>query len=397
MKNFKILLVALVAMCGLNGCSDDCDHDFIEHDYTQELVGTWSVLGPESAETMVIKADGTVEFAGVHEAEFFESTARYELSNNRMKLVWDDGTTDEGRLNVVDGGAFSLVVDEGTGAGYYFQYCHDDFSDEIVGSWLVQDEVSHRVWSYYADGTADCKKFYYVSASESFMPGTYKVVGNILFDTYQFDEETTVSYGAKISFTPDGSVMKNTALYAEENGVEEYVMDYLHIKPTPDLAGMEYAYSDCPMTNVIGYDKEVELMGRTLNFNNLENWVLATLLNEIFCQVDFPDADHFHYSSFQAPIAVEGHKMTVKMSEVVPTFKDVVFYTFQSADSNQLQLCMDKAAFVNFFTNMQCKYLDEMDEQFDITDADAVDAIYNTLNNTLLCIRVNLVLDKVAE
>jgi hypothetical protein len=58
---------------------------------------------------------------------------------------------------------------------------------------------------------------------------------------------------------------------------------------------------------------------------------------------------------------------------------------------------MDKAAFVNFFTNMQCKYLDEMDEQFDITDADAVDAIYNTLNNTLLCVRVNLVLDKVAE
>ena len=129
MKNFKIYLVALVAMCGLNSCSDDCDHDFIEHDYTQELVGTWSVLGPESAETMVIKADGTVEFAGVHEAEFFEATARYELSNNRMKLVWDDGTTDEGRLNVVDGGAFSLVVDEGTGAGYYFQYCHDDFSD----------------------------------------------------------------------------------------------------------------------------------------------------------------------------------------------------------------------------------------------------------------------------
>ena len=46
---------------------------------------------------------------------------------------------------------------------------------------------------------------------------------------------------------------------------------------------------------------------------------------------------------------------------------------------------------------MQCKYLDEMDEQFDITDADTVDAIYNTLNNTLLCVRVNLVLDKDAE
>ena len=58
---------------------------------------------------------------------------------------------------------------------------------------------------------------------------------------------------------------------------------------------------------------------------------------------------------------------------------------------------LDKAAFVNFFTNMQCMYLDDTDEQFDIADADAVDAIYNTLNNTLLFIKVNLVMEKNAE
>ena len=49
MKIFKILLVALVAMIGLGSCSKDCDNDFIEHDYTEELVGTWSVIGPDAA------------------------------------------------------------------------------------------------------------------------------------------------------------------------------------------------------------------------------------------------------------------------------------------------------------------------------------------------------------
>ena len=42
MKIFKIMAVALVAMLGFNSCSEDCDHEFIEHDFTQELVGTWT-------------------------------------------------------------------------------------------------------------------------------------------------------------------------------------------------------------------------------------------------------------------------------------------------------------------------------------------------------------------
>ena len=44
MKIFKFMMMALVAMCGLNSCSDDCDHDFIEHDYSQALVGTWTCM-----------------------------------------------------------------------------------------------------------------------------------------------------------------------------------------------------------------------------------------------------------------------------------------------------------------------------------------------------------------
>ncbi|MEE0690135.1 MAG: hypothetical protein UCJ13_04795, partial [Bacteroidaceae bacterium] len=59
------MAVALVAMLGFNSCSEDCDHEFIEHDFTQELVGTWTFLNGELAEAMVIKADGSFTTTGV--------------------------------------------------------------------------------------------------------------------------------------------------------------------------------------------------------------------------------------------------------------------------------------------------------------------------------------------
>ena len=60
MKIFKLMAIALVAMCGLASCSkEDCNHDFIEHDFTQELVGTWTYFADNGqAEAMVINPDG---------------------------------------------------------------------------------------------------------------------------------------------------------------------------------------------------------------------------------------------------------------------------------------------------------------------------------------------------
>ena len=66
-KIFLFCMMALVAMCGLNSCSDDCNHDFIEHDFTQDIVGTWTYMNGELAEAMVIKADGSFTTTGVME------------------------------------------------------------------------------------------------------------------------------------------------------------------------------------------------------------------------------------------------------------------------------------------------------------------------------------------
>ena len=53
-KFFLFCMMALVTMCGLNSCSEDCDHVFIEHDFTQDIVGTWTFLKDDLAEAMVI-------------------------------------------------------------------------------------------------------------------------------------------------------------------------------------------------------------------------------------------------------------------------------------------------------------------------------------------------------
>lgn len=61
MKTFKLLFIAFVAMTGLTCCSKDCGHDFIEHDYSKDILGTWSIIGPDYAEALVINADGTMD------------------------------------------------------------------------------------------------------------------------------------------------------------------------------------------------------------------------------------------------------------------------------------------------------------------------------------------------
>ena len=55
---------------------------------------------------------------------------------------------------------------------------------------------------------------------------------------------------------------------------------------------------------------------------------------------------------------------------------------------------MDKVAFVNFHTNMQAMLLAGSNEQFDITDAEAVNDIYNNINNAVESIKVSFVMTR---
>ena len=85
MKKFLLFsMMALVAMCGLNSCSDDCNHEYIEYDYSKALVGTWTCIEEDYAEAWVIKADGSLEVTGVVDGEYFQSKGTIQVKNNKM-------------------------------------------------------------------------------------------------------------------------------------------------------------------------------------------------------------------------------------------------------------------------------------------------------------------------
>jgi hypothetical protein len=263
---------------------------------------------------------------------------------------------------------------------------------------LLQTDETSEIWTYHEDGTADCVSYYYQTEEpyETYLPGAYKTVGDILCEAYMYDYENVLSFGSRISITPDGDVMTSIPFSTEEENIT-----YARINPSLDLAGKKYDYSDCQVTNVKGDDMDIEFMGYTFNFAKMDGSGLDKMLNAILFNIEFPNANQLNYSygkeSFNAPIEIEGNKMTIKMSEKVPTLKDVVLYTFQSVDYNQLHLCMDKTAFVNFYTNMQAMLMDAMDEPFDITDAEAVNAIYNKINNAVETIKLSIVMEKTAR
>ena len=147
MKNFKILFVALVAMIGLNSCSEDCDHNFIEHDFSQDIVGTWTFLNGDLAEAMVIKADGSFTTTGVARGgSLYEEKGTIKVENNKVTLAFDgDKETFEGRLEFVAGKSLSLVMFDDNDVRLTYDYCENDLADEIVGMWVLH-RCSNRKW-----------------------------------------------------------------------------------------------------------------------------------------------------------------------------------------------------------------------------------------------------------
>ncbi|MBQ5851506.1 MAG: hypothetical protein IIW54_11970, partial [Lachnospiraceae bacterium] len=69
MKIFRFLAIALLAIVGLSSCEKQ---DWIEFDYSNDLVGTWTCIQENFAEALVIKADGSVVSTGVLDGEYWD-------------------------------------------------------------------------------------------------------------------------------------------------------------------------------------------------------------------------------------------------------------------------------------------------------------------------------------
>lgn len=90
MKTFKLLFIAFVAMTGLTCCSKDCGHDFIEIDYSKDLVGTWTCLEPDYAAAYVFNEDGTIVTTGVSDGQYWEDfKGTWKVANNKLTLDYE--------------------------------------------------------------------------------------------------------------------------------------------------------------------------------------------------------------------------------------------------------------------------------------------------------------------
>ena len=411
MKNFKFLAVALVAMLGFTACEKDCDHNFIEVDYHKELVGTWTTHSAYYSEALVISADGSVVSTGIENGEYWEGIkGNINTVNNKMTMTFEDGDKYEGRFEIICGEAFSIIGENGE--HYTFRYCKEDLADEVVGMWVCNDSWTDdiAVQTYSNDGKSTITTAVGLVTDNSLVnqESEYKVIGDLVFRKIPAEDNFRYIV-ARIVYTPDatemGDVMTHMMYIPSENGVIENMGSWLRIKQHLDLPGQKYDYIKTFVTNVKGEDKDIEFMGYTFNFATMDGSGLDKMLKAILFNVEFQSADTLCYSyqynnnveTFKAPIEVEGNKMTIKMSKKVPTLKDVVLYTFQDADCSQMHFYMHKTAFVNFYTNMQAMLLAGTDEQFDITDANAVNAIYNTINDAVETINVSLVMTKSAK
>ena len=405
MKNLKLLVVALVAMFGFIACEQ---HECNDYDHSADIVGTWTCLREDFAEALVISADGSVVSTGVVLGEYNEYWENVKgnivMENGNMTMTFEDGDNYKGHFDIIPGMAFSIYND--AGRRFTYDYCANDLADEIVGMWVSTQtdlpETNMTIQTYKEDGKSIFTGF--SPNSNDFMTNqesTYNVVGDLMFQ-----KTGNIYFVTRLTYSPDGTAMgdilSTTATILVDDEYVTSTYSFLRIKQSLDLADQKYDYIKTYVSNVKGEDKDIDFMGYTFNFVKMDGSGLDKMLKSLLFAVEFPDADHLTYSyqmngnkeTYEADIEVEGNTMTIKMSNKVATLKDVVLYAFQDADCSQMHFYMHKTAFVNFYTNMQAMLMKATNEQFDINNAEAVNAIYNEINNAVETINVSLVMSK---
>ena len=368
MKIFKIMMMALVAMCGLTSCSDDCDHDFIEHDYSKDLVGTWTFLNGEQAEAMVIKADGSFTTTGIMKGgALYEEKGTIKVVNNKVTLAFDgDNESFEGRLEFVAGKSMSLVMFDDNDVRLTYDYCENDLSDELVGMWVCNDskmdaQNDMMIQTFDANGKTTLTGFLPMEDNPEFVLNDktdYKVVGDLMFLAVPAEfvgGDKPMYIAEKLIYSTVASTLGDVMIFTNYTSNNSDLMSetWFRIKQNLELAGKAYDYSATYISNAKGEDKDVPFLNTSFNFAKMDGSIIDKFLKSTLFSVEFPDANTLKYSflvggqntSMTAPIEVEGNKMTIKMSENNPALHDVEVYTFQDQDNTQMHLFMPTASF----------------------------------------------------
>lgn len=407
MKILKFLAITLVVALGFSSCKPNDNHD-----HNSDLAGTWTCLTADYAEALVINEDGTVVSTGVEDGEYWENVSgNIVVEDGKVTMTFEDNDNFEGYFDIIPGVAFSIHTDEGERCTY--NYCTEDLSEEIIGMWVCNDtpngtDSQMSINTYNEDGT---------NIFTGVVPGTdsyivnettkYNVVGDLMFKK-RIDnqvEDGAVKYiAARLKYapkaTPLGDIMNHTQYISTENGKEEIVISYLCIRQGLNLPGKKYEYSNAYVSNVKALDKEIDILGSSVNFSTLDASYFDMALVGLYFDVEFTETGIMKYNynkngqsvDFDVPFVVENNILTVKMSERGSALKDITFYAFQDADDCQMHLYMHTDAFVNFFTNEHAIMLTMTQGENAVNDATVVGEIHKIIDEAVESINLSIVM-----
>ena len=404
-KIFLFCMMTLVAMCGLNSCSDDCNHDFIEHDFTQDIVGTWTTLNGELAEAMVIKADGSFTTTGVMKGgSLYEEKGTIKVVNNKVTLAFDgDKETFEGRLEFVAGKSLSLVMFDDNDVRLTYDYCENDLSDEIVGMWVCNDgpedkENDMLIQTFNEDGstimTGDVEQILVNDRSTN-----YKVIGNILF--LELNKESVRYMPFRMTYTRNATALGDVLTLT--GGINTIVdapkTSWLRIKQHLDLAGKTYDYSTAYVTSAKGKDEDFTIMGNTFNIAKIKAYDFDKMFSaNLFCVELNANSfkyklrlDNGQYTGFDTPMTIDGNKVVLDMSAINPALRKVELHMFQDANDTQVHFYMHTDAFINYFANMEV-YTLIMEGKINPADSTAVAKVFADMEARVESINVSFVM-----
>ena len=190
----------------------------------------------------------------------------------------------------------------------------------------------------------------------------YSVIGDLLFIAIPAEKiggENTIYVVDKLIYTPNGTAYGDILTLKTYPGTEsEASMSFLRIKQGLNLTDKLYAYNSAYVSNAKGADEDFSIMGHTFNMANIKAGNFDMVLgSNLFCvKLNADSMKHIYCPNgqdkvFDAPITVEGNKVTLDMSAVNPVLREVVMYMFQDADDTQLHMYMPTSSFVNYFAN----------------------------------------------
>ena len=188
------MIIALVAMCGLNSCSEDCDHEFNDVDYSKSIIGIWSSESVAYEEGIKFTEDGKfIAFGNKGEGDFYVD-GTWKLHKNRLVLTTSNGTTHfSGTIQVYAEDVMLMTSDGSKDTHVYHYYVDSPFPKSLVGTWTCLEANFAEALTINEDGSLVSTRLeggnYWDGVQGTFMEeeGTYGIElnGDYSFGSYE--------------------------------------------------------------------------------------------------------------------------------------------------------------------------------------------------------------------